>query len=148
KRRRIQPGNSRAEYDSVVRQTLLDFFAEFERNNGEFLIHDDGYRTRSYRYADVARAAGVFVGRLRTAGIGKGDKVLFWSENRPEWIAALWGCLIEGVIAVPVDYRSSADLVRRIKGIVKARALLVGDEVAPLDGIPSWRLAEIAWAGS
>jgi hypothetical protein len=85
-----------------VHQTLLDFFAEFERNAGEFLVHDDGYRTRSYRYADVVRAAGVFAGRLRTAGIGKGEKVLFWSENRPEWVAALWGCLIEGVIAVPV----------------------------------------------
>ena len=65
-----------------------------------------------------------------TAGIGKGDKVLFWSENRPEWVAALWGCLLEGVIAVPIDYRSSIDLVRRIHGIVNARALLVGDEVA------------------
>jgi long-chain acyl-CoA synthetase len=131
-----------------VHQTLLDFFAEFERNAGEFLVHDDGYRTRSYRYADVARAASIFAGRLRTAGIGKGDKVLFWSENRPEWVAALWGCLIEGVIAVPIDYRSSADLVRRVNGIVHARALLVGDEVGPLDDIISWTLADLAWTGS
>jgi len=131
-----------------VHQTLLDFFAEFEAHSGEFLVHDDGYRSRSYRYADVVRAARVFAGRLREAGIGKGDKVLFWSENRPEWVAALWGCLIEGAIAVPLDYRSSADLVRRVSGIVHARALLVGDEVAPLDDIVSWRLADLAWTGS
>jgi long-chain acyl-CoA synthetase len=130
-----------------VHQTLLDFFAEFGRHSGEFLVHDDGYRSRSYRYADVVRAAGVFAGRLREAGISKGDKILFWSENRPEWVAALWGCLIEGVIAVPIDYRSSAELVRRVNGIVHARALLVGDEVAPLDDIVSWRLADLAWNG-
>ncbi|HTM47457.1 MAG TPA: AMP-binding protein, partial [Bryobacteraceae bacterium] len=67
-----------------MHQTLLDFFAGFKQHSGEFLVHDDGYRRRSYSYADVVRAAGVFAGRLREAGIGKGDKVLFWSENRPE----------------------------------------------------------------
>ena len=131
-----------------MHQSLLDFFAEFKRHSGEFLIHDDGYRSRGYGYADVVRAAGVFAGRLREAGIGKGDKVLFWSENRPEWVAALWGCLIEGVIAVPIDYRSSADLVRRVNAIVQARVLLVGDEVAPLDDMVSWKLADLAWTGS
>ena len=115
-----------------MHQTLLDFFAGFADCGDEFLVYDDGYRSWSYRYADVARAARIFAARLREAGIAKGDKVVFWSENRPEWIAALWGCLIEGVIAVPVDYRSSVDLVQRIQHIVQARALLVGDEVPPL----------------
>ena len=100
-----------------MRETLLDFFADFEDCAGEFLVHDDGYRSRSYAYSAVAAAARIFAGRLRAAGIGKGDKVLFWSENRPEWVVALWGCLIEGVIAVPIDYRSSADLVRRVAGV-------------------------------
>jgi long-chain acyl-CoA synthetase len=131
-----------------VHQTLLDFFAGFERHSGEFLVYDDGYRPRSYTYAGVVRAARIFAGRLRQAGIGKGDKVLFWSENRPEWVAALWGCLIEGVIAVPIDYRSSADLVRRVNGIVHARALLVGEEVSPLADIPTWKLADLEWTGA
>ena len=129
-------------------QTLLDFFAELAGHAEEFLVYDDGYRSWSHRYSDVARAARIFAGRLRGAGIGKGDKVLFWSENRPEWVAALWGCLLEGVIVVPVDYRSSADLVRRIHGIVQARVLLLGDEVSPLDDVTSWRLAGLEWTGN
>jgi non-ribosomal peptide synthetase component E (peptide arylation enzyme) len=64
-------------------ETLLDFFAGFANYSDEFLAYDDGYRSWSYRYADVARAARVFAGRLRREGIAKGDKVLFWSENRP-----------------------------------------------------------------
>jgi long-chain acyl-CoA synthetase len=129
-------------------ETLLDFFAGFANYSDEFLAYDDGYRSWSYRYADVARAARVFAGRLRREGIAKGDKVLFWSENRPEWVAALWGCLLEGVIAVPVDYRSSADLVLRIQNIVQARALLAGDEVSPIEGIAVWRLGDLEWTGS
>ena len=72
-------------------------------------------------------------GRLRPAaraGIGKDDKVILYGENRPEWIIALWGCLLEGVIAVPIDYRSSPEFVERIDHIVEARAILTGDEVS------------------
>ena len=56
--------------------------------------------------------------RLRERGIGRDDKIILYGENRPEWIIALWGCLLEGVIAVPIDYRSSPEFVERIKAIV------------------------------
>ncbi len=52
---------------------------------------------------------------------------MIWSENRPEWLVALWGCLLARVVLVPVDYRASADLVTRIAGIVQAKAVLVGE---------------------
>ena len=56
------------------------------------------------------RRAG-FAARLQRAGLVKGDKVVFWSENRPEWIIALWGCLLNGSIAVPIDYRASHEFL-------------------------------------
>jgi long-chain acyl-CoA synthetase len=127
------------------RDTLLDFFEDLAVYQNDYLIHDDGYRGRCYTYTDVARAARGFAQRLRAAGIGKGDKVVFWSENRPEWIAALWGCLLEGVIAVPVDFQASGTLVAKIHGIVQARALLYGEEVAAPDLPNAWRLAELDW---
>ena len=55
----------------------------------------------SLTYAEVAAAARAFAARLRAAGIAKGQAVAIWSENRPEWIVALWGCLLEGVVARP-----------------------------------------------
>ena len=63
--------------------------------------------------------------------------MLFWSENRPEWVVALWGSILEGVIAVPLDFRSSAALVERIAAIVNARALLIGDAVGSPAVIPA-----------
>jgi long-chain acyl-CoA synthetase len=133
------------------RETLLDFFADLAELDDEFLVWDDGYRTHSYSYADIARGARGFAGKLRTQGIGKGAKVVFWSENRPEWVAALWGCLLEGAIAVPIDFRSSADFVKRVAGIVEARAILTGDSVdaSALSGsAPRWRFADFDWGAS
>ena len=92
-------------------------------------VHDDGYRTWSCTYAQVVAAARAFAERLRESGIRREQKVVLWCENRPEWIVVLWGCLLEGVILVPIDYRSSADLMLRIAGIVDAKCIVVGDVV-------------------
>ena len=134
----------------MPRETLLDFFADLERSRGEFLVHDTGFRSHSRSYAEVGRGARAFAARLHAAGLRKGDKVLFWSENRPEWIAALWGCLLQGVVAVPIDYRASADLLRRVRAIVAARVLLIGEEVTWATGdqdrdLEVWPLAAFDW---
>ena len=107
------------------RNTLIDFFEDFADKPGEFLVYDDGYRARSYTYAETAAAASAFAAQLQAAGIGKGDKVVFWSENRPEWIMALWGCLLNGTIVVPVDYRASETFLSTVAGIVNAKLLLL-----------------------
>src|SRR5262249_8632158 len=74
----------------VARDTLIDFFGDLSRARGEFLVHDDGFRSRSHSYADVTRAARAFAALLHARGLRKGDKIVFWSENRPEWIVAFW----------------------------------------------------------
>ncbi|MSO55921.1 MAG: hypothetical protein EXQ55_03225 [Acidobacteria bacterium] len=111
------------------RNTLLDFFDDFSARRGDFLVYDDGYRTRTYTYLETAIAARGFAAALQAAGIGKGDKVLFWSENRPEWIIALWGCFLNGSIAVPIDYRASGEFLASVARIVEAKLLLLGDDV-------------------
>ena len=77
--------------------------------------------------ADLPRAC-------KAAGLGKGDKVVFWSENRPEWIIALWGCLLNGSIAVPIDYRASHEFLGHVARIVDAKLLLLGDDVVDPTG--------------
>ena len=87
-----------------------------------------------------------FAVRLRSAGIAAGSAVAIWSENRPEWIAALWGALLEGVVVVPIDYRTSAEFLLKVSEIVDARAILVGDTVdvtALTGGREVWKLGEL-----
>jgi len=138
----------------MPRETLVDFFEDLSAKAGEFLVYDDGFRTRRYRYGEVAAAARGSAGRLHDAGLRKGDAVLFWAENRPEWIAAFWGCVLAGVVVVPIDFRSSAEFARRVGGIVRARVALVGDDVTPVEAdgqaslgadVEVWRLSRLDW---
>jgi long-chain acyl-CoA synthetase len=133
----------------VRRDTLIDFFHDVANAHGTFLLHDDGFRTRAFGYADVGRAARGFAARLCSSGLRKGDKVVFFSENRPEWIVAFWGCVLSGVIVVPIDYRSSPDFLARVARIVHAKVVVVGQDVPPLAdtaGAHVWPLHDISWA--
>jgi long-chain acyl-CoA synthetase len=130
----------------MLRRTLIDFYADLVTTPGEFVVSDDGYRSWSYTYAQIGAAAEAFASRLRAEGIVKGQAIAIWSENRAEWIVALWGCLLEGVVLVPIDYRASADFLLRVVSIVDARAALVGDAVnaTGLGGPwPVWKLSEL-----
>ena len=130
----------------MARETLLDFFGDFAGLADEFLIYDDGFRSWHFRYNEVAGLARAFAARLSAAGIAKDEKIILYGENRPEWIIALWGCLLQGVIAVPIDYRSAPEFVHRIDGIVQARAIVVGDEAVLADSPKLWKLSGVSAA--
>jgi long-chain acyl-CoA synthetase len=137
---------------AVRRDTLIDFFSDIVGLRGEFLVFDDGYRHRSHSYEDVGRAARGFAARLTRAGLKKEDKVVVWGENRPEWVVCYWGCLLVGVIVVPIDYRSAPSFVARVRATVDAPILLVGDDVPSLPsdidlgGAQIWKLADLDWS--
>jgi long-chain acyl-CoA synthetase len=133
----------------MKRDTLLDFFDDFADSPADFLVYDDGYRSRSHTYREVAAASRRMAIRLADAGLGRGDKLLIWSENRPEWVVAFWACLSTGVVLVPVDYRASSDLLERIHAIVESRLVLIGRDVRLPGGwepgVPVWRIDQFEW---
>src|SRR5687768_10023177 len=101
---------------------------------------------------DVTRAARGFAARLIALGVRKGDNVMLWGENRPEWIACYWGIQLAGAVAVPIDFRSSHDFANRIRAIVAAKVVLAGDDVdaaAVVDGADGmgtvWKLGDLDW---
>ena len=132
----------------MPRETLLDFFADLSLTKGTFLVHDDGFRVRSWTYGEVADAARAFARTLAAHGIGPEDKVVVWGENRPEWIVAFWGTVLRGAIVVPIDYRASADFLGSVARIVEAKVVLLGEDVRLPAGtvgpaVPVWRLGAI-----
>jgi long-chain acyl-CoA synthetase len=143
----------------MPRDTLIDLFRDLETHRGDFLVYDDGYRVRRHTYSGVARAARVFAAGLATANIARGDKVVLWGENRPEWIVCYWGCVISGVVVVPIDYRASAEFLQKVARIVDARAVVCGDDVksdaitaqpllGTVAGSPAlWKMADVDWTG-
>jgi long-chain acyl-CoA synthetase len=132
----------------MKRDTLLDFFLDFADLPDPFLVYDDGFRVEQRTYRQTAQAARALALRLREADVRKGDKIVIWSENRPEWVAAFWACLLTGAIVVPVDYRASSEFLLRIRDKVEARIVWIGDEVVwPADVEPGpWRFDEVDWS--
>jgi len=132
----------------MKRDTLLDFFASVVEQKGVYLVFDDGVRPRSYSYEQLGAAARRFAQRLAEQGVGRGNRIILWSENRPAWIAAFWGCLLRGAAVVPIDEKHSPDFLERVVRITAPKVILIGDAVrleAPPAGIPVWRLADLDW---
>ncbi len=141
---------NRAVPEELKRDTLLDCFRALEAVRGQALVHDDGFRPRHYTYAALVRAARNFAAKLEAEGIGHGDRVILWSENRPEWVAAFWGCVLKGVAIAPIDEKHSVEFLERVCAITAPKAILAGNEVALPEGAaraPVWKLAELDWKG-
>ena len=104
--------------------TLVD---EFRRYGQEIaVVRYQGNRRRVTTYGEIAVLAGKFAALLVKRGIGAGDRVLLWAENSAEWIAAFHGCMLRGVLAVPLDAAGAADFAGRVAADVNP-SLAVGD---------------------
>jgi long-chain acyl-CoA synthetase len=60
-------------------------------------------------YRALAAAAGDFAGRLRTRGIGPGDRLAVSLTNRPELVVTVLGGLAAGATVAPIDPLLKAD---------------------------------------
>jgi len=61
------------------------------------------YENERASFEAFARAALAIAGALEEAGIRKGDRVVIAMRNIPEWPAALFGALLLGAIATPLN---------------------------------------------
>ena len=122
--------------------TLIDDFRRFDREIA--VVRYQGNRRRVTTYGELARIwpAGLRRCLKSLLGIGAGDRVLLWAENSAEWIAAFYGCLLRGALAVPLDAAGSADFAARVVAETSPK-LAVGDALlleslalTPRKGIP------------
>jgi long-chain acyl-CoA synthetase len=130
---------------------LIDFYDRYIRGPSTALVYDDGLRRWSYTFDQLRAAAEDFARQLVDRGLRPGDRLLIWSDSRPEWIAAFWGAMLGGVAVVPVDGSASPDLVSRIVKAADPRGALVGDglDLGPVPAsAPVWRARDIRWASA
>lgn len=106
--------------------TLLDDFRRYDRDVA--VVRFQGVRRRVTTYGQLAQLAGRFAALLEERGIGPGDRVVLWAENSAEWIAAFYGIMLRGALAVPLDAYGSVDFAARVAADVKPK-LVVGDAV-------------------
>ncbi|MDW5265103.1 MULTISPECIES: AMP-binding protein [Acidobacteriaceae] len=86
-----------------------------------------GNRSDRTTYGEIANLAGRFAAEIDHRGIAPGERVVLWGANSAEWIAAFFGCLLRGVIAVPLDAAGSTSFAQRILNDVTPK-LIVCDQ--------------------
>src|ERR1700723_1517531 len=130
------------------RQSLVEFVREYSARGDEIALrHRVGYRMRGWPYAQGAAAANRLARELENRGIGKGDSVLLWAENSPEWVAVFFGCLLRGAVVVPIDHGSTPEFVARVARECAAKVMFrsggVAESATPVPVIALDALLEI-----
>ncbi|MCP3685640.1 MAG: AMP-binding protein [bacterium] len=91
--------------------------------NRPALIFRKGFRTEQWSYSDLYNYAHRIAGLFEEKKLKKGDKILIYCYNCPEWCALLMACALSGVIAVPIDFNSKKEFILSISKKVKPKIL-------------------------
>src|SRR5262249_2210585 len=112
-------------------QTLADY-AQLHLSLGDetaFVSHR-GFRTLRWSYRHIAELAFRVARELELRKIGKGDRVMLWGENGGEWVAAFYGIMLRGGVAVPLDRIAAPDFAQRVAADVDAKLSLGSQDLA------------------
>src|ERR671938_566761 len=112
-----------------MRSTINSYLEDYlRRGDVTAFAHRRGLRMVRWSYRRVAEAAYGFARELEARGIEKGERVLLWAANGPEWVAAFYGCTLRGAVLVPLDVESAPDFVGRVQAQTGARLVLYSAE--------------------
>ena len=103
-------------------ESLLTFARDYAARGDEVAVRQRrGYRMETWTYARIAGEANRLARELELCRINKGDAVLLWGQNSAEWIIVFLGCMLRGVVVVPIDHASSLEFARRVAHEVNAK---------------------------
>ena len=87
-----------------------------------------GKYRREMTWRDFDVKANRFANLLMTRGVKKGDKVAILLMNCLEWLPIYFGVLKTGALAVPMNYRYSADEIKYCSELADVSVLVFGPE--------------------
>ncbi len=109
----------------MARESLIEFIEEYARRGKETAIaYRRGYRMERWSYARVGATARNFAAMLEERGVNRGERVMLWGENCAEWVAAFFGCVLAGVVVVPMDEAADANFAARVAQTVDAKLVV------------------------
>lgn len=105
--------------------SLADLIGLYKKFSDEpAFVYHRGYRTPRWTYRQTAELAFRFARELERRNIAKGDRVMLWGHNCPEWVAAFLGCMQRGAVAVPMDRIAAPDFMQRVANDVEAKLIV------------------------
>ncbi|HZS92823.1 MAG TPA: AMP-binding protein [Chloroflexota bacterium] len=92
--------------------------------------------SENWTYGDLYRYARRVAQLLQMQGIAPGDRVIIWAPNGPRWVGSFFGCVLAGVVVVPLDVKSSAEFVGKIAAQTEPRLLITTQSSASSPDLP------------
>jgi fatty-acyl-CoA synthase len=96
------------------------------------------FADRTHSYGSLDKAASHVAAGLKRSGIGHGDRVALWLDNRSAWLEIFLACARLGAIAVSVNPKFKSkevgDIVRRSGAKMIAMASSSSDAIQVLEG--------------
>ena len=80
----------------------------------EAIIYRTGIRRFTYSYKDVVAHAKKVGKLLQKYHVKKGDRIILWGPNSPEWVFVALGAVLNGVILVPIDVHNTAEFAKNV----------------------------------
>ena len=115
-----------------MRETLLSYMPDFlDRGEDTALMGRSGLRTVYWSYRRLARTSFQVAGELASRGLGEGDRLLLREDNSPEWVATFLGCLMRGVVVVPLDAQSTPEFIAGVERQTRPKIVLGGTPGTP-----------------
>lgn len=106
-------------------ETLVSYITSFPKHGTRAaFFYKTGYRTFRVSYRRLSSRIVQLANHFDEQGLKKGDRVVLRGANSPEWAICFFACLLKGLIAVPLDVRSSIEFAKKIIEITKASLVI------------------------
>ncbi len=126
-------------------RTLSDLVTHLGNlGNRTLFLQKSEFRSYRWSYRQVETTAYQVAAYLQEKGIKQGERVIFWAPNSAQWATAFLGCLLGGIVPVPIDLRFRPDFLQEVQRQTEAR-LLFASRLRPDPGleIPIVQLDEL-----
>src|SRR6476661_6470036 len=86
---------------------------------------------RTLSYTELDRLSDAVAGALAGRGVGVGDRVSIYSQNRWEWVVSYHGIVKAGAVVNPINVMLTPEEVAFVLNDCGARAILTSADKAP-----------------
>lgn len=111
-----------------------------EHSNQCAITYYHRFRIQSYTYSDLYNLTLKSASFFLEKGLKKGDKILIYGENCPEWVVMLFTCAMTGFVLVPIDRKSPVDFAKKILEQTETKWVITDQLFPQRKGVKQLRL--------
>jgi long-chain acyl-CoA synthetase len=114
-------------HQHLARPHLATLLQDFRRYGSDrAVVSHIGNRSLPSTYAELAELSARYAAEYARRGIALGDRILLWGQNSASWIGAFYGCVLRGILVVPLDAAGDTGFAQRVIAETSPK-LVVGD---------------------